>query len=64
MNDVAKQKRKEYMREYREKRREELKAYKREWNRNNPDRVKQHQETYWTKQAMNNEAEEHEAVKG
>lgn len=35
-------------------------AYKRQWQRNNPDRVKKYQENYWNKKA---EAAEEETAK-
>lgn len=31
--------------------RELMRAYKREWNRKNPDKVRKHQATYWEKKA-------------
>lgn len=34
-----------------EKAKEARRAYKREWNRKNRDKVKQAQERYWTKKA-------------
>lgn len=30
---------------------EARRAYKREWNKKNPDKVKKHQATYWEKKA-------------
>lgn len=30
---------------------EARRAYKRNWTKNNPDKVKQYQQTYWEKQA-------------
>jgi hypothetical protein len=49
LTDEAKQKKREYMRRWREKNREQYNAKRREWAKNNPERVKQHQENYWKK---------------
>lgn len=55
MNDNAKEARNAYMRnymkEYRRKHKERINAQKREWARNNPDKIKQYQENYWSRQA-------------
>lgn len=32
--------------------REARRAYKRQWNRNNPDKVRAHQQRYWEKKAQ------------
>lgn len=32
-------------------------AYKRAWNKANPEKVRQHQETYWTKKAAQDAAD-------
>lgn len=45
----------EYMKEYREKNRERINAQRREWARNNPDRVKAHQEKYWDRKIKEKE---------
>ena len=34
-----------------EKAKEARRAYKRQWQRNNPEKVKKYQENYWNKQA-------------
>jgi len=39
----------EYMREYRKKNREKINAQKREWYRNNPDKIAEYQERFWAK---------------
>ena len=53
MNDKATENRKiymrEYMREYRKKNREKINAQKREWYRNNPDKIAEYQERFWAK---------------
>lgn len=53
MDDKAREERnaymREYMKEYRKKNREKINAQKREWNRNNPDKVKQHRDRFWGK---------------
>lgn len=36
---------------YRENHREQLRAYNREWRRNNPDKVKASRERYWERKA-------------
>lgn len=38
-----------------EQAKEARRAYKREWNRKNKDRVKSYQEKYWTKKAQKQE---------
>lgn len=35
---------------------EARREYKKAWNRAHPDRVRQHQETYWTKRAARDQA--------
>ncbi len=40
-----------------EKALEARRAYKREWQRNNPDKVRAQQERYWTKKAARTEQE-------
>lgn len=53
MNDGLKEARnaymREYMAEYRKKNREKINAQRREWAKNNPDKVRQYQENYWQK---------------
>lgn len=39
----------EYMREYREKNREKINAQQREWTKNNPEKVREYQERFWSK---------------
>lgn len=34
-----------------EKAKEARRAYKREWNKKNPDKIKQYNETFWNKKA-------------
>ena len=50
MNDEARAKRREYARNYRKKNREQINAYRRRWAKENPDKIRQYQETFWTKQ--------------
>lgn len=38
-------------------------AYLREWRKKNPNKVRQHQENYWQRQAERQEAEDREGVK-
>lgn len=56
MNDKARGDRnaymREYMKEYRKNNRERINEQRREWARNNPDRVKAHQEKYWNKKMI------------
>lgn len=53
MNDKINQSKNEYMRvymqEYRKKNREKLNAQRRDWAKNNPDKIKKYQERYWQK---------------
>lgn len=44
-----------------EKAREARNAYQRKWNREHPDKVREHQRRYWEKKAAELEAEEHGA---
>ena len=41
---------------------EARRAYKRKWNRDNPDKVKAAQERYWTKKAQEAAEQEQEAT--
>lgn len=51
MNEKAKQARAVYMKEYRQKNRERLNEYKRNWCKMNPEKVKRIAERYWIKKA-------------
>ncbi|MEE3499353.1 MAG: hypothetical protein VZS12_09525 [Ruminococcus bromii] len=42
--------------------RESRKAYKREWAKKNPDKIRQYQETYWEKKAQEAAAENAEST--
>lgn len=42
--------------------RESRKAYKREWAKKNPDKIRQYQETYWEKKAQEAAAENTEST--
>lgn len=52
MNEAAKHERYEYMKRYRKENRERINELKREWNKNNPDKVKEYQERYWERKAQ------------
>lgn len=45
-----------------DKAKEARRAYKREWNRKNPDKVKAAQERYWNKKAEAAAAEQRQAA--
>lgn len=51
MNEAAKHERYEYMKQYRAENKERLRELKREWNKANPDKVREHQERYWERRA-------------
>lgn len=51
MDATAKQARAEYQREYRAKNRERLNSYRRQWNKDNPDKVRKYQADYWNRKA-------------
>ena len=52
MNEIARQARNAYQREWKRKNREKLNAYQRRWRSENPDRVRQYNEDYWTKKGI------------
>ena len=39
----------EYMAEYRKKNREKLNAQRREWAKNNPEKIREYQQRHWEK---------------
>lgn len=39
----------EYMREYREKNKEKINAQRRQWAKENPEKIKEYQERHWAK---------------
>lgn len=55
MSDEAREQRnayqREYLKKYREKNKDKLNEKQREWRKNNPDKVRQYQENYWTNRA-------------
>lgn len=55
MDNRAKEERNAYMRdymaEYRKKNKERINAQKREWNKHNPDKLKEYRERYWERKA-------------
>ena len=51
LTEEANAKRRQYNANYREKHREELKAYKREWSKRNSDKVKEDQRNDWNRKA-------------
>jgi hypothetical protein len=55
MSDAAKEKQREYNREYRKKNREKLNAYMREWKKKNPDKVLEHKINHWERKAKTGE---------
>lgn len=48
---TAEEARRSYRKEYREKNRDRINAYHREWAKNNPEKIKEHQDRYWQKKA-------------
>jgi len=52
LSEEAKKARREYMRKYREKNRERINKTKREWARNNPEKIKEYTVRHWEKQAQ------------
>ena len=54
MTEEARKARAEYAKEYRSRNKERLNAYRRQWNKDNPDKVKQYNETYWGKKGSEN----------
>ena len=57
MNEKAKEARREAARRYREAHREELNAYRRQWAKDNPEKIAAQHERYWTKKAKELELE-------
>ena len=51
ITDEAKKKRLEYQRAYRERNRERIKAYQRDWHKANPEKNKEYVERHWNKVA-------------
>lgn len=51
MTEEAKLKKAAYEKAYREKNRERLREYRRQWGRDNPDKVKEYNKTYWERKA-------------
>ena len=49
---IAKEQRREYMREYQKKNRTKCNEYQRKWNAKNKDKVKAIQKKYWLKKAI------------
>lgn len=49
MNEAAKAGRREYMRRWREKNREQYNAYQRSYRKENPEKVREYQERYYEK---------------
>jgi len=52
MSKEALEARRAAARAYRESHREQLRAYSREWRRNNPDKVRASRERYWERKAQ------------
>lgn len=47
----AKEARRKYAKEWREKNKEHYNNYMKSWRNSNPDKIKQYQENFWNKQA-------------
>lgn len=58
MTEKAKQARREYARQYREKNREKIKATHTKWRIANADKIKQAQERYWERKANEQNSKE------
>jgi hypothetical protein len=58
LNVTAKEAKAQYAKEYRRKNRERLNEYRKQWAQDHPEKVKQYQETYWTKKAAAQEGGE------
>ena len=48
---TAEEARRAYRKEYREKNRDRINAYHRQWAKDNPEKIKEHQDRYWQKRA-------------
>lgn len=53
MTDEAKRKHAEYMKEYRQKNREQINSYQRSWRKQNPVKVKTYNQSYWERKCVN-----------
>lgn len=51
LSELAKEQKREYYRQYREKNRERYNQTAREWRANNKEKVKQYQADYWDRKA-------------
>lgn len=51
LSEESKKARAEYQREYRKRNASRLRAYKRKWSKDNPEKINQYQENYWSKKA-------------
>ena len=60
MTQAAKEARARYAREYNAKNRERLNEYRRNWRRENPDKVRQYNEDYWKHKAEGGDVSESE----
>ena len=52
LEELAKEKRREYHRKWREENRERINEYARKWREENPDKVKKYNENYWKRKAL------------
>ena len=52
MTNEAIEARKEYMREYRKKNKEKVKAYNKKWREEHPERMAAYSEKFWEKKAL------------
>jgi hypothetical protein len=53
LSDEAKQLRKMYHRQYREKNKEHLKRYNQQWRKKNKERIKEYEQNYWENKVSN-----------
>lgn len=51
MSESGKEEKAEYFKKYRQEHREQLNAYRREWAKRNPDKVKKYNSDYWNKRS-------------
>jgi len=52
LEELAKEKRREYHRKWREENRERINEYARKWRKKNPDKVKEYNQRYWENKAL------------
>jgi hypothetical protein len=52
MSEAAKEKRKEYIRQWKKENRDKVNASNRKWRQENPDKIKKYQENYWERKTI------------